>query len=148
MPNVFVITGTQKFPFNRLIQSVDQLAEPGHILEDADITAQSGAATVRTKHMHCIPFLSPEEMSGYTNAADLVITHGGTGAIMESLQAGKPVIAVARLSKYGEHVDDHQMEIVDQFTKDNYVIGLHETNDLEQAVQKGLRFTPANCCRD
>lgn len=143
MPNVFVITGTQKFPFNRLIQSVDQLAEPGHILEDADITAQSGTATVRTKHMHCIPFLSPEEMSGYTNAADLVITHGGTGAIMESLQTGKPVIAVARLSKYGEHVDDHQMEIVDQFTKDNYVIGLHETNDLEQAVQKGLRFTPA-----
>ena len=79
----------------------------------------------------------------YSYTRVLVITHGGTGAIMESLQAGKPVIAVARLSKYGEHVDDHQMEIVDQFTKDNYVIGLHETNDLEQAVQKGLRFTPA-----
>lgn len=143
LANVFVITGTQKFPFNRLIQSVDQLAEPGHILENAEITAQSGTATVRTRHTHCIPFLSPEEMSGYINAADLVITHGGTGAIMESLQAAKPVIAVARLSKYGEHVDDHQVEIVNKFTKENYVIGLHETNDLERAVKKGLMFTPA-----
>lgn len=143
LANVFVITGTQKFPFNRLIQSVDQLAEPGHVLENAEITAQSGTATVRTRHTRCIPFLSPEEMSDYINAADLVITHGGTGAIMESLQAAKPVIAVARLSKYGEHVDDHQVEIVNQFTKENYVIGLHETDDLERAVKKGLVFTPA-----
>ena len=49
------------------------------------------------------------------DACDVVVTHGGTGAIIGAVKDNKKVIAVPRLAKYGEHVDDHQIEIVRQF---------------------------------
>ena len=47
--------------------------------------------------------------------ADLVITHGGTGAIIGAVTRGKRVVAVPRLAEFGEAVDDHQVEFVHQF---------------------------------
>ena len=47
--------------------------------------------------------------------ANIVITHGGTGAIIGAVKKGKKVIAVPRLAKYGEHVDDHQLQLIKQF---------------------------------
>ena len=34
----------------------------------------------------------------------------------------KNVIAAARLSKYNEHVNDHQLQIIDNFSRENYNI--------------------------
>ena len=47
--------------------------------------------------------------------ANIVITHGGTGAIIGAVKKGKKVIAVPRLAKYGEHVDDHQLQLIKKF---------------------------------
>lgn len=62
---------------------------------------------------------------------DKVITHGGTGAIIGAVKAGKKVIVVPRLSSYGEHVDDHQLQIMQQFDSMGIILGCKEIDDLE-----------------
>ena len=66
--------------------------------------------------------------------ADVVITHGGTGAIIGAVKKRKKVIAVPRLKKYGEHVDDHQLQLVEQFRKLNLIYAC-EDMDLKKALE-------------
>ena len=63
-----------------------------------------------------------------------VITHGGTGAIVGAVKRGKKVIAVPRLAKYGEHVDDHQLQIIEQFTEMNFILGVKEVDEIENKL--------------
>ena len=37
---------------------------------------------------------------------------------------GKKVVAVPRLKKYGEHVDDHQKEIIEEFDRERIICGV------------------------
>ena len=74
--------------------------------------------------------------------ADLVITHGGVGSIVMALKLGKKVIAIPRLSQFNEHVNDHQIQIVDSFDKQGFLIGLIELNDLQQALERAKTFKP------
>ena len=73
------------------------------------------------------------EFSSYINKSDVIITHGGTGAIMGALKKGKKVIAVPRLSEYGEHVDDHQLQIIEEFKELNLLYSC-EDMDIEKAL--------------
>ena len=65
---------------------------------------------------------------------DKVITHGGTGAIIGAVKKGKKVIAVPRLAKFGEHVDDHQLQIVEQFEKMNFIKYVDHEGELEKLI--------------
>lgn len=46
----------------------------------------------------------------------------------------KPVIVVPRLAKYGEHVDDHQLQIADSFQELNFVIKCQDVSKLSEAI--------------
>ena len=66
-------------------------------------------------------------------AYDYVVVGAGLyGAVFarEAVKKGKKVIAVPRLSKYGEHVDDHQLQIIEQFKNQNLICGLDDCNQL------------------
>ena len=67
---------------------------------------------------------------------DVVITHAGTGAIMGAVKRGKKVIAVPRKKKYGEHVDEHQLQIVEEFEQLGIIEPCYEVEDLENAYKK------------
>ena len=54
---------------------------------------------------------------------------------MKALNAGKKVIAVTRLAKYGEHIDDHQIQNNEAFGANKYVIPVYEIEDLEKAFK-------------
>ena len=64
-----------------------------------------------------------------------MITHGGTGAIVGAVKKGKKVVAVPRLKKYDEHVDDHQIQIITEFKKQNLIYSVVECNKLEDALK-------------
>ena len=83
-----------------------------------------------------IDFVDYEEMGKLVNRADLIITHGGTGSILGPLKKGKKVIACARLKKYGEHVDDHQQQIVDIFSEVGYILKLDEDSSLADLIKR------------
>ena len=75
-----------------------------------------------------------DEFSNEMEKANIVITHGGTGAIMGAVKKGKKVIAVPRLAKYGEHVDDHQLQLIKQFDDLNLICSCYDVGDLETAL--------------
>ncbi len=131
---IFVTLGSQKFPFDRLLKKLDDMVEDGTICEP--IFAQTGASTYIPQHYEAVAFLDRDTFSQNMAKADFVITHAGTGAIIGAVKAGKKVIAVPRLSKYGEHVDDHQVQIIDQFADMGILQPCYDTQDLPNAYKE------------
>ena len=72
----------------------------------------------------------------------LVVGSGLYGAIFayEANKKGKKVLAVPRLAKYGEHVDDHQIQLLQQFDGMEIIEACYELDDFEKALKK-LRET-------
>lgn len=150
---VFVTVGSQKFQFNRLLKAVDSLVANGVAGDDA--FAQTGACDYAPEHMSCEAFLDREGFRAHMEACDVVVTHGGTGAIIGAVKSGKKVIAVPRLAKYGEHVDDHQTEIVRQFGDMGLIEPCMDPADLPGAYARAMardylpyRSNTARFCAD
>ncbi|MDR0300030.1 MAG: beta(1,3)galactosyltransferase EpsH [Streptococcaceae bacterium] len=130
---IFVILGSQKFQFNRLLQEIDRLVKEKIITEK--ITAQIGASDYIPQNFTSQKFYDRERFKEEVAEADIIITHGGTGAIIGALKEGKKVIALPRLAKYGEHVDNHQVELLNQFTDLNLICVPEDVSKLEQALK-------------
>lgn len=137
---IFVTLGSQKFQFNRLLQKLDELVESGVIQEE--IFAQTGYSDYKPRNFTYKSFLNRDEFAAAQEKADLVITHGGTGAIIGAVKKGKKVLAVPRLAKYGEHVDDHQIQLLKQFDGMGIIEACYEVDDLGQCliVAKGKEY--------
>ena len=61
---------------------------------------------------------------------------------MTAIKKGKKIIAVARLSKYNEHVNDHQLQIINEFSKKGYLLGAEEKN-FNDVIKKVKGFKPS-----
>ena len=92
--------------------------------------------------MHLIEFTTQREMEALIQNADLFITHGGVATIIEGLNHGKKIIAVPRLKKYKEHVNDHQLQIIENFNDSGYIIGTNGVEEIENALNKAHEFNP------
>lgn len=125
---IFITLGSQKFQFNRLLKAVDDLEV------DEKIFAQTGYSDYKPHKYDYKSFLDRDEFSDVMDKSDIVITHGGTGAIINAVKKKKKVIAVPRLAEYGEHVDNHQIQIVEQFKELNLIYAC-EDMDLNRALE-------------
>ena len=92
--------------------------------------------------MRIFDLIPQEELEKYQEQADLIITHGGVGSIVSSIKKGKKVIAVPRLHRYHEHVNDHQKQIVESFDKKGYIIGIQRIDELRKAIIRAQEFEP------
>lgn len=139
---IFVTLGSQKFQFNRLLKEIDRLIEENEITEE--VFAQIGYSDYIPKNYNYKKFLDREEFNEFMNRCDRVITHGGTGAIIGALRKEKKVIAIPRLAKYDEHVDDHQVEIVEVFNKKQMILGVCEMSELKDSFTQleFIKFKP------
>lgn len=130
---IFITLGSQKFQFNRLLKAVDELVENGKIHDK--IFAQIGYSDYIPKNYEYTEFMDRDEFSKEMDKADIVIAHGGTGAIIGAVKKGKKVIAVPRLAEYGEHVDDHQLQLVGQFKELDLICACLDTERIPEALE-------------
>lgn len=133
---ILVTLGTQKQQFTRLLDYI----EKSNIKDK--IIVQAGYTSYNSKKMEILDFIDFEKMDKLIDEADLVITHGGTGSILNALKKQKKVIACPRLSKYGEHVDNHQEEIVYIFSDEKYILKLDENTDISKLIDESKEFKP------
>ena len=133
---ILVTLGTQKQQFTRLLDYI----ENANIKDE--IIVQAGHTKYESKKMKIFDFIDYEKMNEYIDEADIIITHGGTGSIVGPLKKGKKVIACARKQKYGEHVDDHQEQIVTIFADEGYILEIDEDKSLDDALNKMKKFNP------
>lgn len=129
---LFVPLGTQKFPFNRLIEALNGLVEKG-LYKPEEIVMQSSIYEVEPKftHYELIPASQFDEL---IDSAQLVITHSGVNSIISCMKRKKPLIIVPRLKMYGEHVDNHQVEIAELMKQKFDVVVVEDLSKLEEAI--------------
>lgn len=135
---IFVTLGTQQIPFTRIMQMLDKLIVQENVKDE--VVVQAGYTDYETKNFKCVKFLKEEEFQQYIAKATIIITHAGSGALFSSIKSGKKVIAVARLCKYGEMIDDHQTELTRKLAEEGYI--LDGTNSLVDAWKKIGSFIP------
>jgi UDP-N-acetylglucosamine transferase subunit ALG13 len=137
---ILVTLGTRAFPFDRLLNELDKLCAEGIIKEE--LVVQSVSSKGHFSHFTPKSYFSPEEMSTYMKKSSLIITHGGTGTITDAIKMGKKVIGVPRLSKYKEHIDNHQVELIGFFREQGFIIGIDDVEELAEAIKRSHSFEP------
>ncbi len=125
---IFVTVGSTQIPFARLIRALDWLPEDEQLLvQHGPVPAPPGATEAR-------PFMEFPEVVERMQAADVVICHAGAGSILCALRAGHTPVVVPRLERYGETVDDHQLELARALAADGRVIAVEDPQRLPEAM--------------
>ena len=137
---ILVTLGTQDKDFSRLLKVIDKLIDKKVIKEK--VIVQAGYTKYKSKNMQIFDLIDQEELENLTDKCSLLITHGGVGSILMGIKKNKKIIAAARLSKYKEHTNDHQKEIIKEFVKDGYIKELKNFNKLEEVIKETKKFKP------
>ncbi len=135
---IFVTLGTQDKPFTRLLKDIDKQIELGNIKEK--VIVQAGYTKYESKNMQIFDLLPKEDFDKYISECNLLITHGGVGSIITGLKNNKKVISAPRLFKYGEHMNDHQKQIIERFSEEGYIIPYNDGDDLAKVLKELPNF--------
>ncbi len=127
--------------FDRLVEGMDIAVRDGLIEEE--VFAQIGACSYRPKHIEYAEMLAKSEFDDYFQKAGKIVGHAGMGTISMALEADKPILVMARMSKYKEHVNDHQVSTADMFEKLGHVLVANTVDDLPQKISELATFVPA-----
>lgn len=109
--SIFLTVGTLDRPFNRLLEllaNVRQFELRGVV--------QYGTANIAKldwwKHtLRFERYVSDAAMDDAMNDSAIVVSHAGVGSILKANSLAKPLLLVPRLRSFGEHFDDHQLQI-------------------------------------
>ena len=137
---ILVLLGTQNNSFHRLLEEIEKNINNGTIKEE--VIVQKGYTKFKSENMTLYNQLPLEEIKKLIEKANLIITHGGAGSIINSIEENKKVIAIPRLKKYNEHVNDHQCDIIKSFDELGYIIGINNVEELGDALKKVQKFEP------
>lgn len=137
---ILVTLGTQDKPFTRLLDAIQREIDNGNIKDR--VVVQAGCTKYDTKDMELFDLIPLEDFDKLMGECDLLITHGGVGSIITGLKKDKKVIAVPRLAKYGEHINDHQKQIIEKFDEAGNIIGVSDLDDLGKYLKKVKKFKP------
>jgi UDP-N-acetylglucosamine transferase subunit ALG13 len=137
---IFLTVGTS-FPFDRLVQAMDEHVSQGRI--DPDIFAQVGKGGYRPRNFESVETLDKGRFDEYFEKAEAVIAHAGMGTITMALERHKPILVMPRLKKYRELVNDHQLATAKHFEQLGHVIAAYDINELPEKLNLLKSFQPA-----
>lgn len=130
---IFVTVGTHEQPFDRLIEYIDNMKRDKIIHEE--VIMQTGFCTYEPKYCVWNKLISYSKMEKNVRDARIVITHGGPASFMMPLQIGKIPIVVPRQYKFGEHVNNHQVEFVKNVAERMAtIIPVENVEDLDEII--------------
>lgn len=138
---IFVTLGTQKFQFDRILKELDKLIDENKLKKE-DIMVQNVCQEYQPKNFKPFRLKPQEEIDKITNDAEIIITHSGTGSIINSLKMGKRIIIVPRRKEFGEHVDNHQLELAEVFHEKYNIPVVTEMDELYDVIQKINEYRP------
>lgn len=137
---IFLTVGTQDKQFLRLLKIVDNAIIKGVVKDD--VVAQIGHTKFESKNIKTYKFMSEKKINECIDNADLIVTHGGVGIITTALMKKKKVFAVARVKEYKEHINDHQIQLVDKFDELGYIKKIENYDDFVKEYSNLKKFRP------
>lgn len=136
---ILVIVGLM-YGFDRLVREMDRISSD----INEEIVMQIGNTKYEPKNVKYYRFVSEEKINNLYNDARIVICHAGVGTILSSLIRNKLVVVVPRRMKYGEHIDDHQLEIAKELEKDGIIKAVYDIDKLNYVLTDILLNFPTN----
>lgn len=134
---IFVTVGNHNQGFDRLIVKMDEIA--GKI--DEEVIMQIGYTNYKPLNADYFSFIdSFEEIKRLNRDSRVVVSHAGAGSILTALKQKTPVIAVPRLQKYNEHINDHQLEIAHAMSDDKNITIVYNVESLEDCFKSNFCF--------
>ena len=138
---ILVSLGTQDKKFMRLLDAVQKQIDNGVINEE--VVVQAGCSSnYKSNDMKIFDLIPIEQYNELIKKCDVLICHGGVGTIINGLKNNKKIIAAARLKKYKEHTNDHQLQIIKNFSENGYIIELENFDELGMILKKINKFKP------
>lgn len=134
---ILVTLGTQDQKFYRLLDAIEKSN-----IKDKIIVQAGGSADYKSNKMEIFKFIDMDKMKQLIKEADIIITHGGTGSIITPLEMGKKVIACPRLSKYKEHINDHQKEVTSVLKEEGCILEFNDGDNLDDLLNEIKSFKP------
>ena len=136
---ILVTLGTHEQPFERALDMVSALER-----EHAAVVVQHGATPPRASspHVRWVAYLEWNELTETMQKADAVVTHAGVGSTVTAMRAGKKPIMIPRLERFGEHVDDHQVQLADRFEQRDAALVCRPDSDLVELVEQARDSAP------
>lgn len=132
---ILTIVGTHEQQFNRLVAAVDALQT------DEPRVTQYGHSTTIPQHGTARDFIPFDEVERLIGEARIVIAHAGTGTVMHALSLGKVPVVVPRLAQFGEHVDDHQLELVESLNELGLIVACTPNDNLADKIVEAASKT-------
>jgi UDP-N-acetylglucosamine transferase subunit ALG13 len=137
---IFLTVGSQ-FPFDRLVSAIDDLINKGMITEK--LFAQIGKSAYKPRNFEYSQYLEKGAFDEYVRQASALIGHAGMGTITVAMNHRKPLLAMPRLKRYREVVNDHQVDIARRFAEFGHILAAYDTGELSSAIVKLKNFVPA-----
>jgi UDP-N-acetylglucosamine transferase subunit ALG13 len=109
------VTGTGT-SFQRLVDALAVYARAS----GESVWVQHGPCDLRSP-LEGAPFLPHDEMLARMRQARAIVTHAGCGTLLDAISLGHKPVVVPRLKRYGEHVNDHQLELLDALSAEERI---------------------------
>ena len=138
--DIFVSVGTHPQPFNRLLKELNRLIEKKRL--KAGVFAQIGNSTYEPKNYEFERFVDDEHYQKLMAEADVIISHGGAGTIINALRLKKELVVVPRLEKFGEHTNDHQLDLARALESQGKCLAVYKISDLGKKINESISFEP------
>ena len=136
---MFVTVGNATQGFKRLLDAVDEAAGQG-LFGDEPIFIQTGNnPDFHASHCEQQSFLPMSQFEALLRDSSLIISHGGAGTLINILRAGRVPVVMPRRQQYAEHVDDHQVELIQALAQEGRVVPVFESADLKVGVNEARR---------
>ncbi len=129
---IFVTVGTHKHPFDRLVKKIDELVRDGKIREN--VVMQTGNSVYEPKNCGFFKFVGAEKFDSLYREADTIICHAGAGSIINAMKNKKHLVIVPRLRKFGEHNDDHQLDLAEAMENDGKAVCVRDVDKIPDAI--------------
>jgi UDP-N-acetylglucosamine transferase subunit ALG13 len=126
---ILVTVGTGEQQFDRLLRCIEALSF------EESFVVQYGSSNVRPRGTTSVGFMPFADLLAHIREARAVVTHAGVGSTMTALSAGKRPIVMPRRRRFGEAVDDHQVELAQRLAEAGLVVIAEDAEDLEAALR-------------
>lgn len=110
---ILITVGSSIFPFFRMTTLVAQLAHTIQRHEPIIFQYGHAAPDFLDSHTKAYAFLPHATLLSHIRRARLIICHGGPATIYEALSFGKIPWVLPREQRYGEHLNNHQVDFAD-----------------------------------
>lgn len=132
--SILLTVGTDHHPFDRVVRWFDSWLAGVEQRDDVEIDAFVQRATAAAGRAESVEYLSFDDLVAAIKGADIVITHGGPGSIVECRKWGRLPIVVPRDPELGEHVDNHQQLFSDRMAADGQILIARTEEDFRQLL--------------